>query len=206
LDVENSRISKLIEQIRDLEGQLRQEYGKNRERFYYDLKNKRFKLSRERIKAYKKNVINSFKYVYKAKLSVLLTVPVIWAVLLPAIVLDLFVSLYQAVCFPVYKIPKVKRSHYIVLDRHKLFYLNNIQKLNCLYCGYFNGLVGFVREVAARTEQHWCPIKHATPIPDIHSRYEKFFDYGDAMMFQNKLAPVRYDFSDIDETFTFTAA
>jgi len=193
-----SRIDEIIKEIKALERELKQEYANRAKAFYYDLKKHRFNLSKEKIQAYRKDVTGSFKYLWHSKIGVILTVPVIWAVLLPAIVLDIFVSIYQAVCFPVYKIPKVNRKEYIVLDRYKLFYLNNIERLNCLYCEYFNGLIAYVKEVAARTEQHWCPIKHAKQPPEIHSRYDKFFDYGDVESYKKALDTKRKDFKDID--------
>ncbi len=47
--------------------------------------------------------------------------------------MDVTISLYQAVCFPIYGIPKVKRQDYIVFDRQYLQYLNLIEKINCAY-------------------------------------------------------------------------
>ena len=58
--------------------------------------------------------------------------------------------------------------------------LNVIEKLNCLYCSYFNGLMGYISEIAARTEQYWCPIRHASRLKSIHSRYQNFVEYGDS--------------------------
>ncbi len=66
-----------------------------------------------------------------------------------------------------------------MIDRHHLSYLNSMEKLNCVYCGYVNGLIGYMREIAARTEQYWCPIKHAKKILDPHRRYARFADFGD---------------------------
>jgi hypothetical protein len=45
--------------------------------------------------------------------------------------------------------------------------------------------------VAARTEQCWCPIKHARAIPVPHSRYHLFVDYGDAKRYHRDLRPLR---------------
>jgi hypothetical protein len=193
-----SRIDEIIKEIKALENELKQEYANRAKAFYYDLKKHRFTLSKEKMQAYRKDMTGSLKYLWHSKIGVILTVPVIWAVLLPALVLDIFVSIYQAICFPIYKIPKVKRDEYIILDRYKLFYLNNIEKLNCLYCEYFNGLIAYVREIAARTEQHWCPIKHAKQPPHIHSRYDKFFDYGDVESYKKALDRKRKDFKDIE--------
>ena len=105
--------------------------------------------------------------------------------------LDLFVSLYQLTCFPVFGIPAVRRSDYIVLDRGHLAYLNLIEKINCSYCSYANGLIAYVREIASLTEQFWCPIKHARRVMAAHTRYVKFVDYGDAERYHTELESLR---------------
>lgn len=77
-------------------------------------------------------------------------------------------SIYQAVCFPAYGLVKVRRIDYLVFDRRHLAYLNALEKLNCAYCSYANGIIAFVREVAGLTEKHWCPIKHARRVLAAH--------------------------------------
>ena len=121
----------------------------------------------------------------------ILVAPVIWSVLFPAFLLDLFVSLYHAICFPVYGIPKIKRSDYIVLDRGHLQYLKLDEKLSCLFCGYFNGLLAYCAEIAARTEQYWCPIKHRRKPKSTHTRYKLFLEHGDGDQYQEQLAKFR---------------
>ena len=121
----------------------------------------------------------------------LLTAPVIYSLLVPFLLLDLWVSVYQWICFPIYGIARVRRRSYFTLDRHKLQYLNAIEKANCTFCTYANGLLAYVREVAARTEQYWCPIKHARAVPSPHARYHRFFDYGDAAAYRERLAEQR---------------
>lgn len=111
-------------------------------------------------------------------------------------------TLYQAICFPVYGIPKVKRKDYIVIDRHYLSYLNLVEKLNCVFCGYFGGVIAFTAEVAARTEQYWCPIKHAVQLKARHSRYDRFSEYGDSDGFRDGFEKSRSDFSDLDDDHT----
>jgi hypothetical protein len=138
-------------------------------------------------------------YLRHARLKHVLTAPVIWLCIFPALFMDLIVTFYQAVCFPVYGIPRVRRRDYIILDRHYLAYLNLIQKANCLFCGYFNGLMAYVGEIAARTEQYWCPIKHASQLKHEHSRYQRFVEYGDSEQFQAKAGSLRSDFGDVDE-------
>jgi hypothetical protein len=123
--------------------------------------------------------------VLNARPLTVLTAPVIYALIVPLLLLDLFVTAYQAACFPAYGIPKVRRSDYLVFDRHHLRYLNAIEKLNCAYCSYANGLIAYVREIAGRTEQYWCPIKHARRVIGAHPRYAMFEDYGDADGYKN---------------------
>jgi hypothetical protein len=110
----------------------------------------------------------------------LLTMPLIYGMALPLLILDLSVSCYQLGCFTAWGIAKVKRSEYVVIDRHRLGYLNLVQKLNCVFCGYGNGVIAYAREVTARTEQYWCPIKHALKVKGSHDRYRDFQAYGDA--------------------------
>lgn len=121
----------------------------------------------------------------------LLTAPVIYSLLLPFAVIDLWVTAYQWLCFPIYGIARVPRRRYFALDRHRLRYLNAIEKANCTFCTYANGVIAYVREVASRTELYWCPIKHARPTPAPHARYHRFFAYGDAPGYRHGLAGVR---------------
>lgn len=120
-----------------------------------------------------------------------LTAPVIYSLLLPFAILDLWVMLYQAVCFPVYGIAPVRRRRFLALDRHKLAYLSGIEKVNCTFCSYATGVLAYVREVSACTEQYWCPIKHARAIPTPHERYRVFVDYGDAHGYRRELPALR---------------
>jgi hypothetical protein len=112
--------------------------------------------------------------------------------------MDLSLWIYQTVCFPIYKIPKVKRSDHIIFDRHYLKYLNFLERMNCDYCSYFNGLSSYAMEIAGRTEQYWCPIKHASGKAQRHSREHFFTDYGNAETYRTKLLEIRKQFKDIE--------
>jgi hypothetical protein len=136
-------------------------------------------------------------YLNDAKWSSWLTTPVILSCIIPVVLLDVWSSLYQAVCFPAYGIPKVKRSDYIIFDRNQLRYLNSIERLNCAYCGYVNGTIAYAQEIAGRTEQYWCPIKHAWRLKTAHSRYGHFLEYGDAKQYRQQVEQVRHEFGDI---------
>jgi len=193
-----NRADEIIEQIKELEDELLQELQKKQKEFFYEIKNKRIKFQQEVIEDGKSMLISSWKYLSSFSFLVILTIPFIWMMIIPAVITDIFVTIYQAVCFPIYKIPKVKRSDYVIIDRYNLFYLDRVEKINCLYCEYFNGVIAYVREIAGRTEQFWCPIKHSRPLRDKHSRYDKFFDFGDYKRYRKELEKRRSDFSDIE--------
>lgn len=132
--------------------------------------------------------IGTFAYLRSMNLSSLLVAPATYSVIIAVALLDLLASLHQWATFPLFGIRKVRRADYVAIDRHKLSYLNAIEKLNCLYCGYSNGVIAYAREIASRTEQYWCPIKHAKLIRSPHRRYPEFLEYGDAKGYREKLA------------------
>ncbi len=105
--------------------------------------------------------------------------PFIYAVLIPLALLDLMATLYQNVAFRLWQIPRVPRHEYLIIDRQYLAYLNWVQKINCMYCGYATGVLAYVMEIASETEQYWCPIKHAQRIHATHHRYKDFAEYGE---------------------------
>lgn len=193
----SKRIDELSAQIRQLEKELKDEIKKIRIQTY-EIREKGIHFTEEIRARHREQVTHLGQYLRRSKLKHLLTAPVIWLCIFPAVFLDLIVSLFQGVCFPVYGIPKVKRGDYIMFDRKHLAYLNLIERANCLYCGYFNGLMAYVTEVAGRTEQYWCPIKHAQALKIEHSRYRKFAAFGDSEDYKKRAPTLRRDFGDID--------
>jgi hypothetical protein len=186
-----SPLNQLAERIHDLQNALEAEVEEHRRVFRYRLTQGRVVFEAEvaaRHRAARERLVS---FLARTRLLVVLTSPVIYALIFPFALLDLCVTLYQAICFPVYGIPKVRRRDYIVIDRQHLAYLNGLQKLNCIYCGYGNGLISFVREVAARTEAYWCPIKHAQRVAEPHSHYVRFVDFGDERAFQQRVEEQR---------------
>ncbi|OGR35965.1 MAG: hypothetical protein A2051_12545 [Desulfovibrionales bacterium GWA2_65_9] len=192
-----SRVDDILNRIDALEKELREELRTIEPRLRYTIQDRKVRFSAEVKKRHKLLVKRWFDYVYDSGFMIVLTIPLVWSALIPMLILDAAIGLYQLICFPVYGIPFVKRREYIVFDRHSLSYLNFIEKVNCTYCAYFNGVMGYVREVAARTEQYWCPIRHARPVKPTHSRYRQFFPYGDAEAYRSGLAEVRKRFEDL---------
>lgn len=196
----NNRIDEIVLQIKSLEDELVKELKELKEKeneFFYKIENEKAKFEENVIKEGRLKIISSIKYLSSFPLLAVLTIPFIWSMLIPIFMVDIFVSIYQMICFPIYKIPKVKRNHYVIMDRYNLFYLDKVEKINCFYCEYFNGVIAYAREIAARTEQYWCPIKHSQSLKDKHSRYDTFFDFGDYMKYREELQKRRSKFDDI---------
>lgn len=120
-----------------------------------------------------------------------LTAPVIYGLGVVIVAADLCATVYQQSCFRVYGIPRVRRGDYVVMDRGRLKYLSLFDKINCVYCEYANGVIGYVAEIVARTEWYWCPIKHGRAVTEPHAHYDKFLDYGDGANFRARLRVLR---------------
>ncbi|MDZ7783348.1 MAG: hypothetical protein U5K56_10625 [Halioglobus sp.] len=187
----NDDIRRLVHELADLEEELREKLHQQETRVLYKLEGTRVEFETSVRQAHETMRTNVLAWLKGSSWRNLASAPAIYSLIIPFALLDLFVSAYQWLCFPLYRIPRVRRRRYIVLDRHHLRYLNSIQRLNCVYCGYINGLIAYVREVASRTEQYWCPIKHARRVTGSHRRYADFLDYGDAEDFDRKLAELR---------------
>ncbi len=138
-----------------------------------------------------------WKHFWGHRLLVMLSSPLIYVCVIPFLILDLAVAIYQAVCFPIYGVPKVRRSDYLVFDRGGLRYLNAIENVGCVYCSYANGLLSYVTEITARTEQYFCPIRHRAEILKPHSRYSHFLPYGNARAYRAESEAVAHAFDDI---------
>ena len=192
-----SRLHTLVERIKELEQELAREIQKKEDEYYYKVFGKRVKFE-EWIRHEQKALVQKIiPFVRESSWPVILSAPVIWSVLPAALLFDLMMTLFQAVCFPIYGIPRVKRGDHIILDRSALPYLNVIEKINCQYCAYVNGLIAYTQEIAGRTEQFWCPIKHARKMTTIHRHYVKFLEFGDGPGYREKIETVRRDFSDL---------
>lgn len=179
-------LEKLQARLADLENQIEAEWDKRRAEMEFRLERGRIVFEEGVKDAHRRLRIGLWLFLRRTRPAVILSAPVIYSVAIPFAIIDLWVTLYQWICFPIYGIRRVKRSDHIIFDRHQLAYLNGIQKFNCLYCGYGNGVASYVREVAARTEKYWCPIKHARRMKGPHAYYGEFCDFGDAEGFQRE--------------------
>jgi len=182
----STTIDEILEKIQSLEKDLERAFEAKRAQFHYHLDRRAVRFEKEalvRQRALKQGLLRFWRM--SGGLN-FITSPVIYALVVPLVLLDLSLTVYQFVCFPIYKIRKVPRGDFIVFDRHHLAYLNAVEKLNCAFCSYANGVIAYGREIASRTEERWCPIKHAQKVRGVHRRYYQFDDYGDGESFRKR--------------------
>lgn len=187
----NERIRRLLDQMSSLEEEMRLALHEQETSALYQIKGKRVEFEQSIREAHLRLKSGFFHWLVTFRPQNLITGPIIYSMIVPLAILDLAVSFYQATCFPIYGIARVSRGDYFVFDRQQLEYLNFIEKFHCTYCAYGNGLIAYVAEIVARTEEYFCPIKHARKILGTHSRYARFLDYGDAADYETRLEEFR---------------
>lgn len=173
------RISQILEDIQAKKEELYKEYEKLKSKYDFSEIRGKINFSESAKKYQQKFKIPLLKYLTNPRFKHLISVPFIYGMIIPAIFLDVCLFVYQQTAMRLYGIPLVTRKNYIQFDRKHLSYLNLIQKINCLYCSYVNGLFQYAVEVAGRTEKYWCPIKAAKRKAGNHDWEEYFADYWD---------------------------
>ena len=194
----NDRINQILGQMAALEEELRSVVHEQESRVFFQINGKRVEFERSVQEAHRKLKTGFLRWLVAYRPQNLITGPLIYGMALPLLMLDLCVSFYQWACFPIYGIKKVRRADYLVFDRHHLGYLNFIEKFHCTYCEYGNGLMGYMAEILARTEQYFCPIKHARKILGTHARYKRFLAYGDGENYEARLEEYRLALGKVD--------
>ena len=189
-------IKGILQKIKALEDELEQRFEEQRSKALYTIKGKKVEFETTIARTHNQLKTGLLKWLGKSQLKHIVSAPIIYSLIVPLLLFDLAISFFQCTCFRLYNIPRIRRSKYIVIDRHQLHYLNAIEKINCIYCGYANGLIAYAREIAARTEQYWCPIKHARRATNTHRRYSGFIDYADAENYHGKLEKARLTLQD----------
>ena len=176
----SAKIQALVNQIHELDDELRDALHEQETRALYEIEGAKVRFERAVHDVHRQLKKNFVRWFFSSEARNVASSPFIYGMAIPMVAYDLALTLYQAVCFRLYGIPRFDRSKYIVIDRHQLQYLNSIEKFNCVYCGYANGLLAYASEITARTEQHWCPIKRARKVLGSHKRYADFLGYGAA--------------------------
>ncbi len=187
----SNKIRQILDQIAVLEAELNAAVREHSEQLRYRLEGKKVVFEQAIRETHKHVKLGVFRWFLTVRPQNYITIPIIYGMVVPMLIFDLCVTLYQWSCFPIYGITRVKRSNYFVMDHQHLAYLNVIEKAHCLYCSYAVGLLAYSTEVVSRTEQYFCPIKHAAKILGEHARYARFLEYGEADSFHDKLETFR---------------
>ncbi len=187
----NDQIRNLLTQIEALDEQLKTAIREQESHILFKINGKKVEFDQGVRQAHRQVKRKILHWLITDRPQNLITGPIIYLMIIPIALLDFTVSMYQATCFPIYHIAKVARRDYIVFDRHHLGYLNLYERLHCEYCAYANGLLAYASEIIARTEQYFCPIKHARKVLGAHARYPKFLSFGDAKDYHKRLEELR---------------
>lgn len=187
----NEKIRLVLNEISALEEELATLVHEQQEQLHYRIEGSKIRFEKNLRRIHHELKTGVFAWLRKSEIRNVITAPFIYAMIIPFLALDLFLLVYQSICFPLYRISKVKRSRYVIIDRHKLGYLNVIERMNCIYCGYADGVLAYARQVLSRTEMYWCPIKHARKVLDPHRRYAAFADFGDGEQLQAHVVAMR---------------
>lgn len=187
----NKNVAEILARMQQLEEDLESELQRRRHALQADFEHHRVHFEAALLEQQRRFKTGLLHYLLGAEWRHLACIPFIYGLIVPMLLLDAALTVYQWVCFPLFRIQKVRRSDCWVFDRSHLAYLNALEKLNCAYCSYGNGLAAFFTEIASRTEQYWCPIKHSRRMLHAHARYPHFVDFGDAENFRAELAALR---------------
>jgi hypothetical protein len=195
----NDRVREILDQMSKLEDELRIALKEQHSTISFQIKGKRIEFEKSIKETHKRLKINFFRWLVTNRPQNLITGPIIYSLIVPLVITDLFVTFYQITCFPIYGIRKVRRKDYIIYDRQQLNYLNFIEKFHCTYCAYGSGMIAYVSEIVARTEQYFCPIKHAHKVIGTHHRYINFLEFGEAENYEAKLERFRQHLNNEDK-------
>jgi hypothetical protein len=121
-------VERIVERLRDAEADLAHEVDEQQRRWRYQVHRRRVWFDKEVRDAHRHLKQSIPAYIREGSLLNLLTAPIIYSLIVPLALLDLWTTLYQWVCFPIYGVRCATRRSYFVIDRHKLAYLNGIEK------------------------------------------------------------------------------
>lgn len=187
----NNRIREIVEEIEAMKLKLAEEIAQQESHISYEIHNGYVKFEKDVLARQKENMKNLLTWFGEVPLLHFLAAPIIYGMVIPTLLFDVILFIYQQVVFRIFKFEFIKRSDYIVFDHQYLGYLNPVEKLNCVYCSYVNGLMQYASAIAGRTEFYFCPIKHAKKVAYEHNYYDTFLAYGDGEDYQKKLKSLR---------------
>lgn len=193
------KINSIIDEIRKLEDELEELIIEHQQSFLYKVKGAKIEFETTILAQQEALKMSLTQWLKASRIQSIISIPFIYGMIIPIALMHLTIEVYQAICFPLYNIPKAKRSDYFIADRQQLPYLNIIEKINCAYCSYGNAVIAYTREIIGRTELYWCPIKHAKKTLGTHKYYQQFLSFGEFEDYHDKTAKLRVHLSELDK-------
>jgi hypothetical protein len=187
----NDKIREIVEEIEDMKLKLAEEIAEQEDHIKYEIHTGYVKFENEVLSRQKKNMKNLLLWFREVPFLHIIAAPIIYIMIIPSVIIDITLFIYQQIIFRVFKFKFIKRSDYIIFDHQYLGYLNPVEKINCLYCSYVNGLMQYASAIAGRTELYFCPIKHAKKVIHKHDYYDRFLSYGEGEDYQERLKELR---------------
>lgn len=195
----NRTINNIINDMRDLEEELEELIEQQQRSFLYKVEGAKIEFEKAVVAKQKALKIGLIQWLKNSRMRSIISIPFIYGMFIPLALMHLTIEIYQATCFPLYNIPKIKRRDYFIADRQQLPYLNIIEKFNCAYCSYGNAVIAYTREIIGRTELYWCPIKHARKALGSHKHYQQFMNFGEYENYHEKAIKLRSELANLDK-------
>ena len=124
----HKRVQDILNQIRELEDELKNTLQEQEAKLSYQIEGSRIRFDKAVKSAHKRVKTGLFTWLRNSRPQSVLSAPFVYGMIFPIAIFDLSLSVYQMICFRLYDIPRVARSYYIVIDRHHLAYLNVFEK------------------------------------------------------------------------------
>lgn len=183
----SEKLNTIVQKMRELEEEFEEEITRVGKDIKYRIEGKKVHFEQSVMEYHRSFRRTIYRYFRDARFRNLVVSFGIYIMFFPVVVIDLLLFLFQSAVFPLLDLEKVPRSEFVVIDRHKLQYLNLFEKLGCVYCSYANGVAAYFSEVAGATESYYCPIKHARRIRKPHAYYHEFVPYGKAEEYHDRM-------------------
>jgi hypothetical protein len=108
--LKNEDISTLLHKVKSFEDEMETRMAQRRAAYHVLIHNGKVAFEHSVQQRHRELKTRLSHYILGARPLIVLTAPFIYLAIVPLLLLDLCVTLYQGICFPVYGIQKVKRA------------------------------------------------------------------------------------------------
>ena len=109
-----AQLDVLTKKLRSVEAEIEVELAKHAEELRFRIENRKIVFEQHVKRIHRAIKVRASRYFIEANPLIVLSAPVIYSLIVPVMLVDIWVMAYQAICFPVYRIPKVRRRDCLV--------------------------------------------------------------------------------------------